>query len=175
MSRAHWPVAGVLGVIPEVSLKVLPTAPAQVTLSHQMDQQQALRWLNGLTRQPLPVNASCWHDGLCCCGLRVAKAAVEAARSKLGGDRQDDATASASWNAAARPAAPLLRGRQGSRRAALAPVGAGRDACAVAAGRDADRMGGAQRRLRSRATAAELRAAAQAGGHATFVPWCGRR
>ena len=169
VSRALAGSLGVLGVILEVSLKVLPTAPAQVTLSYQMDQQQALRWLNGLTRQPLPVNASCWHDGLLLLRLSGAKAAVEAACSKLGGDRQDDATASASWNALRdQQHRFFVDARAAGERLWRLSVPAVTPALSLP-GETLIEWGGAQRWLRSRATAAELRAAAaQAGGHATL-------
>ncbi|HRI19216.1 MAG TPA: glycolate oxidase subunit GlcE, partial [Burkholderiaceae bacterium] len=49
---------GTLGVILEVSLKVLPVAPASATLRFSMDQAQALDQLNRWGGQPLPINAS---------------------------------------------------------------------------------------------------------------------
>ena len=54
---------GVLGVVLEVSLKVLPMAPATATLRFQMDQVDALDRLNLWGAQPLPLNASAWWDG----------------------------------------------------------------------------------------------------------------
>ena len=51
---------GTLGLITEVSLKVLPVAPAEATLVFEMDQAQALAQLHRWGGQPLPLNASCW-------------------------------------------------------------------------------------------------------------------
>ena len=51
---------GTLGLITEVSLKVLPVAPAEATLRFACAQEQALQWLNQWGGQPLPLNASCW-------------------------------------------------------------------------------------------------------------------
>ena len=51
---------GVLGAIAEVSLKVLPVAPATVTIRFERDQTQALEMLHGWAGQPLPLNASAW-------------------------------------------------------------------------------------------------------------------
>src|SRR6185369_4852796 len=53
---------GTLGLIAEVSLKVLPVAPAEATLKFEMSQPEALRRLNAWGGQPLPLNASCWVD-----------------------------------------------------------------------------------------------------------------
>ncbi|MBN8488723.1 MAG: glycolate oxidase subunit GlcE, partial [Burkholderiales bacterium] len=66
---------GVLGVICEVSLKVLPLAPATQTLRFDLDQASALRRLNDWAGQPLPLNASAWADGQLLVRLRGAHAA----------------------------------------------------------------------------------------------------
>lgn len=69
---------GTLGVIVEVSLKVLPMAPASATLRLACDQPTALAWLNQWGGQPLPLNASAWFDGALLVRLRGAAAAVQA-------------------------------------------------------------------------------------------------
>ncbi|MFM7703343.1 MAG: glycolate oxidase subunit GlcE, partial [Rubrivivax sp.] len=51
---------GVLGVICEVSLKVLPQPVAQCTLRLELDEAQALSSLNAWGGQPLPLQASAW-------------------------------------------------------------------------------------------------------------------
>ncbi|MEG1374509.1 MAG: glycolate oxidase subunit GlcE, partial [Comamonas sp.] len=54
---------GTLGLITEVSLKVLPVAPAETTLRFDgVSQAQALQRLNLWGGQPLPLNASCWVE-----------------------------------------------------------------------------------------------------------------
>ncbi len=81
---------GTLGLITEVSLKVLPVAPAEATLRFDCTQAQALQWLNSWGGQPLPLNASCWLEdagrGRLFVRLRGAKAAVQAACLQLGGE-----------------------------------------------------------------------------------------
>src|SRR3984957_9470526 len=52
---------GILGVICEVSLKVLPIHRASATLRFDWDEPQALRQLNLWAAQPLPLTASAWH------------------------------------------------------------------------------------------------------------------
>jgi glycolate oxidase FAD binding subunit len=96
---------GMLGVITEVSLKVLPVAPAEATLCFAMSQADALEQLNHWGGEPLPLNASNWvHDGdqpLLFVRLRGAVAAVEAACKKMlaqhPGQRMDNARTMADW------------------------------------------------------------------------------
>ncbi|AEG91216.1 glycolate oxidase subunit GlcE [Ramlibacter tataouinensis] len=95
VSRLMAGAMGTLGLIAEVSLKVLPVAPAEATLKFELAQAQALERLNAWGGQPLPLNASCWVEdaGVPTLYLRLrgAAAAVEAACRRLGGERQPDA------------------------------------------------------------------------------------
>jgi glycolate oxidase FAD binding subunit len=92
---------GTLGLITEVSLKVLPVAPAEATLKFEFSQPEALRRLNAWGGQPLPLNASCWVDDggaqTLFLRLRGAVAAVEAACKAMGGERQDNTQVAADW------------------------------------------------------------------------------
>jgi len=101
VSRVLAGSLGTLGVIAEVSLKVLPVAPAEATLEFACNQTDALRLLNEWGGRPLPLNASCWFEyegqGTLYLRLRGAIAAVEAARTHLGGERKDNARAAADW------------------------------------------------------------------------------
>ncbi len=94
---------GTLGLIAEVSLKVLPIAPAEATLKFELSQADALRCLNDWGGKPLPLNASCWLEqgGVPTLYLRLrgAVAAVEAACRSLGGERQTSANVAAEWAA----------------------------------------------------------------------------
>jgi glycolate oxidase FAD binding subunit len=89
---------GVLGVICEVSLKVLPAAPATATLRLDMDEATALRKLNEWGGQPLPLNASAWWEGTLVLRLSGAAAAVQAAVSRLGGEVVEPTLAAAFWS-----------------------------------------------------------------------------
>ena len=101
VSRVLAGSLGTLGVIAEVSLKVLPVAPAEATLAFSCSQADALRLLNEWGGRPLPLNASCWFEdagtGTLRLRLRGAAAAVEAACAHLGGERVDNAAAAAGW------------------------------------------------------------------------------
>jgi glycolate oxidase FAD binding subunit len=88
---------GTLGVILEVSLKVMPMAPATATLRFAFDQATALEKLQTWAAQPLPLNASAWWDGILVVRLRGALAAVKAAMKTLGGEVVEPALASGFW------------------------------------------------------------------------------
>lgn len=75
---------GTLGLITEVSLKVLPKAVADASLRFEMSQGDALRKLNEWAGRPLPIVASAWQDGVLTIRLAGARAAVEAAQQKVG-------------------------------------------------------------------------------------------
>jgi glycolate oxidase FAD binding subunit len=101
VSRVLAGSLGVLGLITEVSLKVLPVPPAEATLRFECGQAEALELLNGWGGRPLPLNASCWvpkaGDGVLYLRLRGAVAAVDAACAHLGGERQG--VVQADWDA----------------------------------------------------------------------------
>lgn len=82
---------GALGVIAEVSLKVLPLPRAQATLRFEMGQSAAIEQLNRWGGQPLPLNASSWQlvdgKGVLAVRLSGAEAAVASACTSLGGER----------------------------------------------------------------------------------------
>ena len=118
LMAASW---GTLGVITEVSLKVLPVAPAEATLRFQScSQQQALEWLNHWGGQPLPLNASNWlqdgdDGGMLYLRLRGARAAVHSASLRLGGERLDNDTdrdaIAADWSASRDLSLPWFKNR----------------------------------------------------------------
>ena len=103
VSRLMAGSMGTLGLITEVSLKVLPVAPLEATLRFECGQAQALGWLHAWGGQPLPLNASYWVEGngvgALNLRLRGAVAAVEAACKTLGGERVDNRTTAADWQA----------------------------------------------------------------------------
>ncbi|MBO9646292.1 MAG: glycolate oxidase subunit GlcE, partial [Pseudacidovorax sp.] len=117
VSRLMAGAFGTLGLITEVSLKVLPVAPAEATLRFRTDQAEALQKLNAWGGQPLPLNASCWHEqegqGTLYLRLRGAVAAVDAACRTLGGERLENAGAAGEWNALREQAWPWFQAREG--------------------------------------------------------------
>jgi glycolate oxidase FAD binding subunit len=88
---------GILGVICEVSLKVLPRPVATRTLRFELAEAQALQRLNEWGGQPLPLNASAWWAGTLVVRLAGAAAAVDAAQARLGGEVIEPQLAAAFW------------------------------------------------------------------------------
>lgn len=89
---------GVLGVIAEVSLKVLPKPMAEATLRLEVDEARALQLMNQWRGQPLPISATAWHQDVLSVRLSGARAAVEAASRQLGGSAVDDPQAQLFWS-----------------------------------------------------------------------------
>ena len=115
VSRLMAGSLGTLGLLTELSIKVLPVAPAEATLKFEMSQAKALEQLHVWGGQPLPLNASCWVDdaGVSTLYLRLrgAVAAVEAACKSLGGERLDSAAAAADWQACRDQQLPWFQAR----------------------------------------------------------------
>ncbi len=163
---------GTLGLILEVSLKVLPTPFDDATLRFAMTQAEAIDQLNAWGGQPLPVAASAWHDGVLHVRLSGAAAALRAARARMGGEAVANDEALALWQSLREQThaffAPATGGRALWRIAVpttAAPLGL--------AGAQLVEWGGGQRWWLADSDSAEdagtVRAAAQAaGGHATL-------
>ncbi len=156
---------GTLGVIAEVSLKVLPKPPAEATLHFELDEATALRRVNEWAGQPLPISATAWCGGALRVRLSGARAAVDAALARLGGERVDAVQAASFWCGIREHTdpyfavnAPLWRLSVPSTAAPL-----------TLAGEQMIEWSGAQRWLRTALPAHEIRErAAAAGGHATL-------
>lgn len=162
---------GALGLICEVSLKVLPQPAARCTLRFEMDEATALRRVNEWGGQPLPLSASAWWEGTLVLRLAGAAAAVAAAQRTLGGEMIDAALADGFW-------AGLRDHRDEFFTGAARAVAGGASLWRLSvpqtapplglSGEQLIEWGGAQRWLCTSAPAATLReAAAAAGGHAT--------
>jgi len=98
VSRLMVGSMGVLGLILEVSLKVMPVAAATVTLRLEMPSGAALSKVNEWAGLPLPLNASAAWSGNLIVRLRGALAAVQAARAQLGGDVVEPVLAAQFWD-----------------------------------------------------------------------------
>ena len=86
VSRLMTGSMGTLGVLLEVSLKVLPIPAMELTLRLEMDEAEAIENMNNLAGKPLAISATCFCDGELTLRLSGAEPAVRAARAKLGGD-----------------------------------------------------------------------------------------
>jgi len=162
VARALAGSLGILGVIVEVTLKVLPTPPQETTLRFEADETGALNLANLWGGRPLPVSASAWHEGILYLRLSGSAAALRAAKDDLGGEEIDGA---AFWRDLREQRLPFFGSDAPLWRLAVPST-------APAAALDEPQLiewGGALRWLRSSRPAGEIRAlAAAAGGHATL-------
>ena len=172
LSRLLAGSLGTLGVILEVSLKVLPMAPATATLRFQLDQAAALERLHDWGGAPLPINASAWWEGTLLVRLRGALAAVQAAIGTLGGELIEPDFATPFWDGLRDHAdeffvraARAVDGGGALWRLSLPPTAP----VLALSGEQLVEWGGGQRWLCSAVPAAQVRdAAARVGGHATL-------
>lgn len=164
---------GILGILCEVSLKVLPVSVASATLRFDWSEARALQQLSQWAAQPLPISASAWHGDRLHLRLAGARAAVEAACLKLGGERADPAQARDWWTGVRDQSdeffslddARLARGESLWRLSVPAISGP-----LALPGQQFIEWHGAQRWWKTTADAALVRAAAaRAGGHATLI------
>jgi len=163
---------GILGVITEVSLKVVPMPAVEATLRfHPVDAVEAVQRLNRWAGQPLPVSASVWHADALHLRLSGARAAVSAARAALGGEALEPDHADELWRSLREQTHAFFRSvdqRAALWRLSLPPAAATMD-LPGAGSAGVIEWGGAQRWLMSDAPALDIRAAAGAlGGHATL-------
>lgn len=86
VSRLMAGSLGTLGVLLEVSLKVLPRPAVDTTLCFEVPAAEALDMMNRWAGRPLPVSAACYDDGRLFVRLSGSEPGVAAAVAKLGGD-----------------------------------------------------------------------------------------
>jgi glycolate oxidase FAD binding subunit len=153
---------GSLGVILEVSLKVLPQPAKEVTLVQEADARTALERLTAWQGKAWPLSASL-HDGeRLWIRLSGAHAGVNAARDALGGEEVGEMSL---WTQAREQTLPYFNVDKPLWRLSVPPATPVMDL----PGAWLTEWGGAQRWLVSDAPAASIRAAAATvGGHATL-------
>ena len=164
VSRLLTGSLGTLGLIIEVSLKVLPRPFAQHSLQFAMSEQDALHQLNVWGGQPLPLSASCWVNGNLYVRLSGAQAAVDAAIAKMGGTDLPDAENF--WDGVREQTHTFFSApQQALWRLSLPTVAPS----LALPGEQMIEWGGALRWLKTTADAETIRSvAATAGGHATL-------
>ena len=169
LSRLLCGSLGILGLIAQVSLKVLPQPHEETTLRFEHDAESALGLFNRLRALPLPVSAGAWRDGVAYLRLSGAASALRAGIASLGGETVAAANAESLWGGLRDQTDPFFAEPGPLWRLsvpATAPLG-GLDGGLI-------EWSGAVRWLRSDAPAAEVRLRAeQVGG--TAMQWRGAR
>jgi glycolate oxidase FAD binding subunit len=169
VSRLLCGSLGILGLITQVSLKVLPRPADETTLRLKEDAAAALERFNRLRAQPLPISATAWNGGVSHVRLSGSASALRAARAALGGEAVDASTAAPSWRALRDQTDPFFAGSASLWRLSV-PATAPLDGL----GADLIEWSGALRWLRSEAPASEIRQIAERMG-GTAMHWRGRR
>ncbi|MEQ1814159.1 MAG: glycolate oxidase subunit GlcE [Candidatus Nitrotoga sp.] len=77
---------GTLGILLEISLKVLPRHEAEQTLVFACDVQEAIQRMNTCAGQPIPLSGTTFDRGKLYVRLSGSTAAVRTAQTKLGGE-----------------------------------------------------------------------------------------
>lgn len=90
VSRLQAGAFGMLGLLLEVSLKVLPLPQTEKTLCLELPAAEAHARMLEWALQPQPITATAWLDGVLWLRLSGAEAAVNQALSTFGGEVQPD-------------------------------------------------------------------------------------
>lgn len=162
---------GILGVLCEISLKVLASKADTATLSFEWDEPRALAEMTRWNALPLSISASAWHEGCLKIRLSGAAAAVRSACRKLGGVELDAWTAAGWWESVRDHRHPFFRPNDAELQAgeclwriSVPPTTPPLEQAGFI------EWGGAQRWWRTAAPASRVRSiASAAGGHATLV------
>lgn len=77
VSRLQAGAMGTLGLMTEISFKVLPKTAVTMTLSIEATQADAILMMNELSGQPKPIMGACWSNNYLYLRLSGAKSAVE--------------------------------------------------------------------------------------------------
>ncbi|CAN0604165.1 unnamed protein product, partial [Ectocarpus sp. 12 AP-2014] len=86
VSRLQAGAMGTLGVMTEISLKVMPRPAATLTLVQDMAMDDVIHYMNSRAAEPKPITAACWHDDKVYLRLSGARSAVEATAEKWTGE-----------------------------------------------------------------------------------------
>lgn len=91
LSRLMAGAMGTLGVLLDISFKVLPKPRREQTLVLELSAADAIRRLAGWGVKPMPLSGACHVDGRLHVRLSGAESAVKQAREEIGGELLDDA------------------------------------------------------------------------------------
>ena len=169
VSRLMVGAMGTLGVLLEISLKVLPRPACEITLVQERSAGEAVFGMNHWAGRPLPLSATCYDGDRLYVRLSGAESAVESARRRIGGELLQDAEVF--WENIREHRHGFFAGESPLWRLSVAPAAPPLSL----PGKQLVEWGGAQRWLKGEADIAVLRrAAAEAGGHAALFRGGGR-
>ncbi|GMQ88889.1 MAG: glycolate oxidase subunit GlcE [Gammaproteobacteria bacterium] len=94
LSRLMTGASGTLGLLTDISLKVLPRPEAEYTLKQVCTQQEALLRFSEWMAKPMPLSAACWYEDHLYLRLSGTEAGIRHAQHQLGDTMLEQA---ASW------------------------------------------------------------------------------
>jgi len=163
LSRLLTGSLGTLAVLLDIHLKVLPRPEIDVTLQQTCAADEAIERCNRWAGQPLPLSAACHTDGRLYLRLSGSAQGVAAAAAVVGGDTCEESADF--WQALREQQLPFFLDDTPLWRLSVPAAAAALDL----EGEQLLDWGGAQRWLKSRAPAGEIRDTLRAtGGHATL-------
>lgn len=89
VSRLMVGAMGTLGILLEVSLKILPRPQTEITVYQEIPRSRVLPLMNQLAARPLPLSGMCGHADRLYVRLAGTEKTAAAAAAKIGGDRLD--------------------------------------------------------------------------------------
>ena len=166
VSRLLTGSMGTLGLLLELSVKVLPRPQSEISLAFELGEAEALATMNSWTSRPLPVSATSWHDQRLIVRLSGSQAATDSGRQQLGGEQLTETDAQALWHGLREQSLPWFENQSILWRLSLPATTGALDL----GGEQWIEWGGAQRWLSNTTLSADaLRQKIHAlGGHATL-------
>lgn len=107
VSRLMVGAHGTLGILLEISLKVLPRPAASITLASVCSPAEAIANMSALLGKPYPVDGACYHGDQCYVRISGSAQAVKEARIRIPGDVVSDADTF--WHALREHELPFFR------------------------------------------------------------------
>ncbi len=167
LSRLMAGSLGVLGVLLEVSLKVIPRPPGSLTLVRDEPLGRALDLLRRWSRKALPISATAWLDGRLYLRIDGGEEALAETHRLVEGLPQQGAEEF--WRDLREQRHGAFAGEASLWRLSLPPASAAEVTAPLGVGEPVVEWGGALRWLRGDFAAVRVReVASTAGGHATL-------
>jgi glycolate oxidase FAD binding subunit len=165
LSRLMAGAMGTLGVLLDISLKVLPKQVKNITQVYDLEYVDAVRYVSQLGRAPLPLSGAAWLDGRLYLRLSGSESGVTTAVRAAGGETLEGTAAARFWADLREHRLDFFAGTGPLWRISVPPA----SPPLGLSGAELLDWGGAQRWVRGEAPEAAVRqAAAAAGGHATL-------
>ena len=120
LSRLMVGALGTLGVLLEISLKVLPKPEAEASLCFDMTADEALAAMNRWAGQHWPLSAVCYDEKRVIIRLSGSESAIATSQQKLGGESLPDAQAF--WASLREQTHPFFQDSQNLWRLSLPPA-----------------------------------------------------